>query len=1050
MAQLSKLLLIGGLLASPLSSVSAKQYVLLSTPVEHQIMNISPNGKWACGVYVDFNQAAFGFRWNLESGTVELLSTANSSSAWSVANDGTVAGTFCTDELNGRMTEVPGYYDNQGWHTVEMPGGQVNYGAGTGITPDGKAMTGYVIVNGIYRSYVWREGKIDWTVDFNDHTLSYAIAPDGKAMTGWSFEYNRTAYCWHDDGTKTLLSDVKSPWSSGRYFSSDGKKLLFWGGWDDSIKDHNWLRCLYDREKGEYTYVPTVYPESGLDLFNMSDNGILVGTEADDTYAFVHDNGSSYLAIPYLQQKGVDFSNSHFSYFENDTLPVVFRAQGISADGKAIGLIYYDDEGYMKSMVVKLDQNLTYTPPTEVKAEVLDRLNVVRITWKPMAGAEPVKGYNIYRDGVKVNNQPVSGLSYYDEGLAEGNYQYQVAAVAADDTETKAEAVGIQLTGVEPQMPNYLYARQMGINSAKLIWEAPNSNHIVLGYTPDHTPNLQGFGITADDIEFEAAVYVDSADMCYYGKNARLTEVSFYPMSEQKSWSVAIYTHAADGSLQLLRLQQVTQPLVYKQRNTVVLDEPLALPASDLIIAIRVKVDRASQSVLGMDYGVDGTGYADMARNLADAGDFYSICQSSNTQAYSYFTSFLINAVVVPEGADQAKDVVKGYVVSCNGKEMETLSADSRSYDFRSLPDGYYDLGVKAVYEDGSQSDVATANLNVKGSYPRISKIEMISNEGDQATFAWKAPTDNDETLFTYNSGMPSTNASNGVKGPADYNYGLVAGVRYPAKMFRAYDGYKVKKFRFYPTSDAVFTFMLYENDKQVAEIEVDDYQLNQWNEVVLDEPILINPSADYLLALDCYDVTPGEAALAVDKSYCEQGVSDLYTLDGESWSSIIDASVSGSWLLDMQLAKPTEQLADVTGYNVRIDRKLVTPEPIAETQYTHTFDADASGTHMVSVAIVYPSLDRELTGFSKSFTITTTAIEAATAETIQVKSGAEWLRVEGGAVKSLSLYATDGRLMTAAQGNELPLRGLQGGIYLVVIKQEGGKEITRKIEIRR
>ena len=345
---------------------------------------------------------------------------------------------------------------------------------------------------------------------------------------------------------------------------------------------------------------------------------------------------------------------------------------------------------------------------------------------------------------------------------------------------------------------------------------------------------------------------------------------------------------------------------------------------------------------------------------------------------------------------------------------------------------------------------MATANLNIKGDYPRISAIEMVSNEGDQATFAWNAPTDNDVTLFTYNSGMPSTNASNGVKGPADYNYGLVAGVRYPAKMFRAYDGYEVKKFRFYPTSDAVFTFMLYENDKQVAEIEVDDYQLNQWNEVELEEPILINPSADYLLALDCYDVTPEEAALAVDKSNCEQGVSDLYTLDGESWSSIIDASITGSWLLDMKLAKPNEQLADVTGYNVRIDRKLVTPEPIAETQYTHTFAADASGLHSVSVAVVYPSLDSELTGFSKTFTITTTAIEAATAETIQVNMGAEWLRVEGGSVKNLSLYATDGRLMTAAQGNEVSLGSLQSGIYLVVIKQEGGKEITRKIEIKR
>ena len=62
--------------------------------------------------------------------------------------------------------------------------------------------------------------------------------------------------------------------------------------------------------------------------------------------------------------------------------------------------------------------------------------------------------------------------------LGIGDVTRPIAAVAADDTETKADVVDIHFAGVEPQLPNYLYARQMGINSAKLIWEAPNSNHI--------------------------------------------------------------------------------------------------------------------------------------------------------------------------------------------------------------------------------------------------------------------------------------------------------------------------------------------------------------------------------------------------------------------------------------------------------------------------------------------------------------------------------------------------------------------------------------------
>ena len=77
-----------------LCTYGANKPVLLTTPAEYQLMNVSPNGKWACGDYVDYNDQVRGFLWNLQSGTFTLLSTLTESEAWAVSNDGTVVGVF--------------------------------------------------------------------------------------------------------------------------------------------------------------------------------------------------------------------------------------------------------------------------------------------------------------------------------------------------------------------------------------------------------------------------------------------------------------------------------------------------------------------------------------------------------------------------------------------------------------------------------------------------------------------------------------------------------------------------------------------------------------------------------------------------------------------------------------------------------------------------------------------------------------------------------------------------------------------------------------------
>ena len=79
---------------------SAAKPVILKSPADFQILDISPNGKWACGCFNDYSYVNYGFRWNLESDEVEMLSTTATSEAFAITNDGVVVGMYTDNTYN--------------------------------------------------------------------------------------------------------------------------------------------------------------------------------------------------------------------------------------------------------------------------------------------------------------------------------------------------------------------------------------------------------------------------------------------------------------------------------------------------------------------------------------------------------------------------------------------------------------------------------------------------------------------------------------------------------------------------------------------------------------------------------------------------------------------------------------------------------------------------------------------------------------------------------------------------------------------------------------
>ena len=1034
---------------------SAAKPVILKSPADFQILDISPNGKWACGCFNDYSYVNYGFRWNLESDEVEMLSTTATSEAFAITNDGVVVGMYTdnTYNANGADFQMPGYYKDGSWHALELPAGTLESGMAYAVTPDGQYIAGVVVTNGIFAGYVWKDGKLYRTLDNTRHAIPYGISPDGQSATGWVQQYNRTACYWDAEGNTNMLSDYQSPWSSGRSFSPDGTKILYWGGWDDGEVPQ--LYAVYDIATKTSSKLPTIRPEAGLDVLDISNKGTVVGFE--DQMGYIYQDGKAQYIDEYLAAKGIDLSTlgvllgTGEEEVADDARYQLFRVQCISPDDDILGIIYYDDskdeEGNyavsMRSMIIKFNENATNLSPVAVKAQQLSGIMSALVTWKKNVAADGVTGYNLYRNGVKVNDAPLTEPSYADTNLESGQYTYTVTALYGDVESDKSEQVSVTVAPQAISSPVALYARQRGYNSAVAQWMRPDSNFPTKTYYDANTDNLQGFGVNVEGFEYENAIRFSKAEMSAY-KNLKIRSVGFCPMSEQASWKINLYTYSEDGALVKFYSQNVTQELNYGQKNTVVLDTPQNVPDGELVVAVEVSVSSASQNITGMCYGKSVDEYSDLLR-LTYEPDFYSLNSMSLAGGYLYPASWNIDVNLAAEGADASIDNVDHYNVFVDGKQAAT--ATETSCLIKSVADGSHTLAVSAVYANGKESPQRQTTLDIAANSSVLPAVENVgvAVEGSSAIKAtWQQPTDKDANTVTYAGKIPS---SKGVVGPESNNYGLMAGAIYTPSMLKGYDGYRVKAVRFYPMGDAMFTVYIYKDNEQLCEIPVDDYTIAKWNVVPLDQEITISDKSNYRLVIDCYDVTPNANAIAVDINSPVTYYSDLYSIDGESWESISTAAVYGNWMMGLDIEDAEGVALDVAGYDVRIDGAKKNSDMITATEFSYDFGAEDAVQHTINVDVYYNVSPTSVSGTTNRFFIGAAGIDDNTIARLEVRQGDNEVTVAGDNVTSVDIVAANGATVASATGNTVAINGLSAGIYVVKAVVDG-KTVARKIQI--
>ncbi|NCA85193.1 MAG: choice-of-anchor D domain-containing protein [Clostridia bacterium] len=121
-------------------------------------------------------------------------------------------------------------------------------------------------------------------------------------------------------------------------------------------------------------------------------------------------------------------------------------------------------------------------PPTNLTAVVVT--NDVTLNWTAPA-SKALIGYNVYRDGVKVNSSTVAATTYYDQDVAAGNHLYQVSAVYSQGQSSLTDFVEIFIEGETGKIQGFVRDAITNLSIANAHVTAINSdNGVVATVTP--------------------------------------------------------------------------------------------------------------------------------------------------------------------------------------------------------------------------------------------------------------------------------------------------------------------------------------------------------------------------------------------------------------------------------------------------------------------------------------------------------------------------------------------------------------------------------------
>lgn len=374
--------------------------------------------------------------------------------------------------------------------------------------------------------------------------------------------------------------------------------------------------------------------------------------------------------------------------------------------------------------------------PVELKAELGNAS--VRLTWKPGDETRTPKGYNVYRDGTKVNSEAVTEAAFTDNKLVYGEYYYKVTAVYDGDVESvpSDSVLAFVKHGAQYYAPLEPSATIEGNTNVNLTWKSPlvNASESVSA-SWSNGEQVEAMGV-ADGGTFYAASAWNVEDLVPY-RNKRVSSVSVQLVNPCTYIRLFVYK---DG--ESVYSKTYNGSVLYDGTYTdVTIDEPLYIePGSEYRFAFQLQNAQGVRP-LGMDNSeaVDGKGNL-----LSIDGETWF------PASYQGLTgNFNIKVNLVPDES-VSEEAPSGYNVYRDGEKVNSDLVTETSYTDAVSEAGTHDYTITSVYSDGGESaeseSVSVEIVGIYGPYAP-SAVDADVHINRDVTLRWDYPTDGTHTL---------------------------------------------------------------------------------------------------------------------------------------------------------------------------------------------------------------------------------------------------------------------------------------------------------------
>lgn len=330
--------------------------------------------------------------------------------------------------------------------------------------------------------------------------------------------------------------------------------------------------------------------------------------------------------------------------------------------------------------------------PTKLKV-VAEGNSSALLTWT--AGDKQPDGYNIYRNGEKINEELVAETTYTDTKLVQGDYTYTVTAVYGDKESIQSDESHIYIKiGAPYYAPQNLSLNISNNSDVELNWLQPDA--LLQDSTTirwDSGINQTSMGM-ADGGYFWAAIEWDHTELVEY-RNMKIESVDVFIQERFLSMSLQIY----QDNKRIISQNVATGDIKYGEYNTIKLTKDATIElGSNYRVALLVAHDAGVRPI-----GMDAMESRGKKGNIisTDGKSWYPLTHIGMEGNFNMAMNLSPSSV--------AEESPVGYNVYRNGEKCNEALVEQLNYKEQLREEGIYNYQVSSVYADGGESNMTDA-----------------------------------------------------------------------------------------------------------------------------------------------------------------------------------------------------------------------------------------------------------------------------------------------------------------------------------------------------